>query len=52
MKIGVEHWWNDTERGKPKYTEKNLSQCHFIHHKFHVDWPGIELDTPRQKAGV
>jgi hypothetical protein len=24
------------QRGKPKYTEKNLSQCHFIHHKSHM----------------
>jgi hypothetical protein len=23
--------------GKPKYLEKNLSQCHFIYHKSHVD---------------
>jgi len=19
-----------------------LSQCHFVNHKFHVDWPGIK----------
>jgi hypothetical protein len=27
-----EPWWNDTERGKPKNSEKNLSQCHFFHY--------------------
>ena len=30
--------------GKPKYSEKNLSQCHFFRHKFHMDLgsnPGI-----------
>jgi hypothetical protein len=20
---------------------KNVSQCQFAHHKFHMDWPGI-----------
>jgi hypothetical protein len=28
------------ERGKPKNSEKNLSQCHFLHDKSHIDWPG------------
>jgi hypothetical protein len=22
-------WWNDIDRGKPKGSEKNLSQCHY-----------------------
>jgi len=26
-------WLNDTNRGKSKYSGKNLSQCHFVHHK-------------------
>lgn len=29
-------------RGKLKYSDKNLSHCHCVHHKCHVDWTGIE----------
>jgi hypothetical protein len=25
--------WNDNDRGKPKNSERDLSQCDFIHHK-------------------
>jgi hypothetical protein len=30
---------------------KNLSQWHFVHHKSHMDWPGIEPGPPRWEAG-
>jgi hypothetical protein len=36
MSLCMEHCWNDTDRGKPKYWGKNLSQCHFVQHKCHV----------------
>jgi hypothetical protein len=26
----------------PKNSEKNLSQCHFVHQKPHMNWPGPE----------
>jgi hypothetical protein len=35
-----------TDRGKPKNSEKNLSQCH-VHH---MDWPRRELGPPRWEA--
>jgi hypothetical protein len=33
----MEPRWNYTDRGKPKNSEKNLSHCHFVHHKSHMD---------------
>jgi hypothetical protein len=35
----VEWYW----QGKPKYSEKDLPQCHFHHHNSHMDWPGVVL---------
>jgi hypothetical protein len=26
-------WWNDIDMGKPKNSERNLYQFHFVHHK-------------------
>jgi hypothetical protein len=33
----MEHRWNEIDR-EQKYSEKNLSQCHFVHHK--STWTG------------
>jgi hypothetical protein len=33
----MEQQWNNTDRGKLKDSEKNLSQCHFVHKKFHME---------------
>jgi len=32
----MEHWWNDTEMGEPRYSRENVSECHFVHHKSHL----------------
>jgi hypothetical protein len=43
----MEHRWNEIDKGKPKYSGKNLSQCQFVNHKSHMDEPGL----PRWEAG-
>jgi len=45
--MGMEHWWHDTDRGKLKYWERNLAESNFVHHKSHMDRPGIEYGPPR-----
>jgi hypothetical protein len=47
----MDHRCNEIDRGIPKYSEKNLSQCHFLHHKSHMDRPGNEPGRPRWEAG-
>jgi hypothetical protein len=42
----MEHWWNDPDTRIKKYWEKNHSQCHSVHHKSYVDYPGIKPELP------
>jgi hypothetical protein len=42
----MEHRWNETDRGKPKYSEEKP-----VHHKSHMHWPGIEPGPPQLEAG-
>jgi hypothetical protein len=43
--VNMEQRWNDIDRGRPKDSEKILTQCHFVHHKSHMDCPGREPAT-------
>jgi len=39
----MDYWWKDKDREKSNWLGKNLSQCHFVYHKSHRDWPGTEM---------
>jgi len=43
-------WWNGAHKGKSEYSEQNLPQCHSVHHKFRLDFLGIEPGSPQCKA--
>jgi hypothetical protein len=42
--------WNDFDRAKPKNSEKSPFQCHFVHHKSYMDWPGRKSGSPQWEA--
>jgi len=44
--MNMEYWWNDTDKGKPKYWEINLFHCHCVYHSSHMDWVMIEPGPP------
>jgi hypothetical protein len=37
----MEPGWNEIDKGKPNYSGKNMSQCHFVAQKSHMYWHGI-----------
>lgn len=43
IKIGMQHWCDDTDRRNIKYSQEILSQCHFVHHNFHKMEAGCPL---------
>ena len=48
----MESRWNDNEKGKLTYSEKNLSQCQFVHHKYHTVASNLVLRGGRLSYGT
>jgi len=49
--MSMEQWCNDPDRGKLRYLAFTLSQCHFVHQKLHMHFPGSESKLPMYEAG-
>ena len=45
----MDHGWNYTTSGEPKYSEKNLSLFHFVHHKPLTERLGLNLGLCSEK---
>jgi hypothetical protein len=43
--------WNHVDRRKSKSSEKNLSYCHFVRFKSHMNWPERKPVPQRWEAG-
>jgi hypothetical protein len=54
--MNTEHRWNYTDRREPENSEKNLRQCHFVHHKSPRTGPsanpGLRGDRPQLTTWV
>jgi hypothetical protein len=50
MNRSVEHHGNGSDKGKSKYSEKNLFRSHFVRHISDIDRPRTESGLPLQES--
>jgi hypothetical protein len=48
-------WWVEQSvewelEGETEVLGENFSQCHLVHDKFHITWPGLETGPPRWES--
>jgi hypothetical protein len=49
--MGMGQWWNNADRGKMRYWEKNLFERHLPHSGSYMDRSGIEPGLLRKEVG-
>jgi len=52
MKMRLKHPCNDVDRVKPKYSEKRLCQCNFVHQKFQWSGLGLQLELHSKRLAT
>ena len=50
VKVLMERWWGDNDRGKPRYWDKGCPNLNFVYHKFHIEGPGIGTKVSLEKG--
>jgi len=48
--MSMEQWWNDNDGGHPTYLDRNLSYCHFVHHRFRMNYCGSKPSSSLWEA--
>jgi hypothetical protein len=50
--MSMGNWWSNNDRGELDYSEKNWSQCPFVHQISHTEWPVTEPGPPSERPAT